>query len=101
AHSNKLSLEHIIPFGIAGNSLMLPKASCQSCAKITSQVEQACLRHLWWPLRTRMGAPTGQPKERPTTFKLRRVLKNGPEVLGPDGPVPLVGVSDIAAEEYP
>jgi hypothetical protein len=93
-YSNKLQLEHIIPFGIAGNSLLLPKASCKTCAHVTSQIEQACLRHLWWPFRARMGAPTGQPKERPATFKLRRLTKI-------DSDIRVIGESDIRAGEYP
>ena len=35
AFSNALTKEHIIPFGLAGNALVLPKASCQTCAAIT------------------------------------------------------------------
>jgi hypothetical protein len=92
--SNKLQLEHILPFGIAGNSMLFPKASCPTCAKITGQVEQACLRHFWWPLRTRMGAPTGRPKDRPQTFTLRRVTPNGAGFN-------LIGTSEVSAEEYP
>jgi hypothetical protein len=93
-YTNKLQLEHILPFGIAGNCLLLPKASCATCASVTAKVEQACLRHLWWPLRTRMGAPTRQPKERPETFRLRRVTQVGSELR-------LIGDSDVNANEYP
>jgi hypothetical protein len=92
AYSNKLELEHVLPFGIAGNSMLLPKASCRSCASITGKVEQACLRHLWWPFRTRIGAPTGS--KRPETFTLRR----GTVV---DGKLVLLGATDVSAEEYP
>jgi hypothetical protein len=94
AYGNKLQLEHILPFGIAGNSLLLPKATCAACASVTAKIENACLRHLWWPFRTRMGAPTGQPKERPETFRLRRVARIGSELR-------LIGNSDVDANEYP
>jgi hypothetical protein len=91
-YSNKLELEHVLPFGIAGNAMLLPKASCRTCASITGKVEQACLRHLWWPFRTRIGAPTGS--KRPETFTFRR----GKSV---DGRLVLLGSSDISADEYP
>jgi hypothetical protein len=42
----KLTLEHIIPSGIAGN-LELEKSSCFACAKITGRNEQICLRQLF------------------------------------------------------
>jgi hypothetical protein len=92
ANSGKLETEHVLPFGIAGNAMLLPKASCRACATITGQVEQACLRHLWWPFRTRIGAPTGS--SRPNTFRLRRVRNDG-------GKIVLLGASDIDAEEFP
>lgn len=38
-----LSDEHIVPFGLGGK-LILPKSSCDSCAKITSQFEQKVMR---------------------------------------------------------
>jgi hypothetical protein len=89
-----LEKEHIIPFGIAGNALVLPKASCRQCAKITGRFEQECLRHLWWPFRTRIGAPSSS-RERPETFRLRRVNR------APGGGHELIGVSDVSAKEYP
>jgi hypothetical protein len=35
AYSKHLSKEHIIPFGLTEDSLILPKASCLSCRDIT------------------------------------------------------------------
>ncbi len=69
---SKLSEEHIIPFGIAGNSLVLPSASCEACATITGRIEQHCLRTLWGPFRAMSGMPTRNPKERPQTFPLKK-----------------------------
>lgn len=38
-----LSREHILPFGLNGN-LVLPEASCEACAKITSELERRVMR---------------------------------------------------------
>jgi hypothetical protein len=70
AFSNKLTLEHIIPFGLAGNALLLPKASCKTCESITGGFEQSCLRTILGPFRLRVGTPTRNPKERPSELPL-------------------------------
>lgn len=67
ATEGQLSDEHIIPFALGGDYL-LPKSSCAACAKITSGIEQFCLRTMFGPLRMMLGFPTRRPKERPTTL---------------------------------
>lgn len=94
-YSTKLELEHILPFGIAGDALLLPKASCRTCAHITGTIEQACLRHMWWPFRAKIGAPTSKPNDRPETFTLRRVVRQ------PNGEFLPAGTSQVSTEEYP
>jgi hypothetical protein len=69
-----LSDEHIIPFALGGN-IVLPKASCPACAKITAQFEQACTRTMMGPLRVRMNLQTRRKKERPQEFSV--------QILGP------------------
>ena len=70
-----LSEEHVLPFGLAGDSLVLPRASCPTCQKNTGKVETVCLRHLWWPFRTKIGAPSrNQP---PENFSLKRMRVDG------------------------
>jgi hypothetical protein len=71
-YSNKLTNEHIIAHGLAGNSLILPKSSCRGCADKTRDSETACLRHLWWPFRTRIGAPSSG-KQPPKSFTVREM----------------------------
>lgn len=66
----KLSLEHIIPFGLNGD-LLLPQASCIKCADITGrQVEGPCLRGTLLPLRTGHKLRTRRPRERPNQFPI-------------------------------
>src|SRR5262245_24432490 len=50
-----LQREHIIPFGLAANSLVLMKSSCTRCGHKTRDFETRCLRHMWWPFRTKLG----------------------------------------------
>src|SRR5689334_22057896 len=49
-----LSDEHIIPDGLGGN-LILVKASCFSCAKITGNVEQQVLQRTFGAVRAELG----------------------------------------------
>jgi hypothetical protein len=70
--SKKLTKEHIIAHGLAGDSLILPKSSCRDCADKTRDAESACLRHLWWPFRTRIGMPTSG-KQPPKSFIVRQM----------------------------
>lgn len=71
-----LSKEHIIAYGLGGN-LILPKASCESCAKITRDVEQFCLRPMLGPFRIRLNLPTRRPKERPNVLAIEYIRTDG------------------------
>lgn len=95
-----LEKEHIIPFGLAEDSLVLPKSSCRKCAEKTRTFEQACLRHMWWPFRTHIGAPS-RKGERPNEFELKRI-----EVTSYDSQTKAMTydkgvVSQVPADEYP
>jgi hypothetical protein len=70
-HKGKLTEEHVVPFGLAGDSVVLPQASCKECARITGKVERYCLRSMLGNFRIAMGAPTRRPKERPKTISVR------------------------------
>ncbi len=49
---SKLSSEHIIPYGLSlGGTLVLPDASCSTCASITGRCEQKVLRGSMRPVR--------------------------------------------------
>jgi hypothetical protein len=65
-----LDKEHIIPFGLAGNALVLPAASCVKCAEITSKIETFVLQRQMIEMRTALGLPTRKKKNRPTKFEL-------------------------------
>lgn len=59
---NNLTDEHVLPYGLGGD-LVLKKASCQNCAKVTSQLEQRLLRGHWWPYRRYLGMKSRRPSE--------------------------------------
>ncbi len=97
--STKLTREHIIPFGLAANSLVLPTASCRKCAEKTRDFETVCLRHMWWPFRTRFGAPT-RGKETPKSFLVRKMKV---EQQNADGSIEYQKIAEIpvSPNEYP
>jgi len=72
----KLSKEHIIPLGLNGN-LILPKASCENCRKITEKFERSCLRQMFGPTRLRLELKTRHKKERPTELPTLFIDKDG------------------------
>jgi len=63
--------EHVIAYGLGGK-LILPDASCASCARITSQVEQHCLRGILLPARAHLRMPTRRklPKSLPVDVEI-------------------------------
>ncbi len=67
---SQLSDEHIVPFGLAGNALVLPNSSCALCAKVTAKIENDVLRKQFLELRTALKIPTRNKKDRPTEFDL-------------------------------
>ncbi|MCC0023646.1 MAG: hypothetical protein H6874_05435 [Hyphomicrobiaceae bacterium] len=62
--------EHILPYAIAGNSLVLPKAGCRNCEKANSAFELPIHRKQLGPLRTVLGFPTRNRRNRPTNINL-------------------------------
>ncbi len=67
---DNLTDEHIIPFGLGGN-LIIKKASCPDCAKVTGDFEQTCLRAMYGPLRLLYDLPTRRPEKRPIELPLK------------------------------
>lgn len=66
--SGDLTDEHIIPFSLGG-LLLLPKASCSACAKITCSIEGAVARSIFGNFRLKHNLPTRRKKERPNHIK--------------------------------
>jgi hypothetical protein len=58
----RLTDEHIIPYGLGGTGV-LPHASCDYCAKVTSAFELKFARHMYGNLRRRMQFPSRRQKK--------------------------------------
>ena len=68
----KMTDEHIVPYGLAGNSLVLPASSCIPCAEITRDIENDVLRKQMIHIRTALNVKTRNKKDRLTEFKLHQ-----------------------------
>lgn len=78
----QLTDEHIIPYSLGGN-YVLPKASCQRCAKETARMEGYCARQIFQDVRLKHGLQTRRPKERPTHLPILNTFEPSPEAAIP------------------
>lgn len=62
----ELTDEHVIPYALGGHTAIFKKASCVACARTIQKYEQRILRGQLGVFRARIGAPTSNPKDRPT-----------------------------------
>jgi hypothetical protein len=65
-----LTDEHVIPYALRG-TLVLPEATCGTCADITSAFERRVLRGFMFDARTAGNFPTRRRKDRPATRSLQ------------------------------
>lgn len=73
----RLSVEHIIPYAIAGDGIIFEKASCEACArKFNSDFEQYMLRKIFGAFRFKYDAPTRNRRSRPKTMDLMYVTRS-------------------------
>jgi hypothetical protein len=79
ATDKPLTDEHTIAYGLSGD-LVLPKASCLDCNKITGRFEQKVLRGFTQQARVALGLRTRRPNKAPKTFPLG-IVKNGRETI--------------------
>lgn len=70
--------EHVIPYALEGE-FVIKRASCPTCAAITSKFEERVLRRDLSPVRAAMNLRTRHPKRRPKTFPMS-VTKDGQRV---------------------
>lgn len=92
---NPLSKEHVIPLGLTLTNdhvghLLLLKASCVLCARITSRFELDTLRCALIGPRIALGSQTRRKKQRPTKFPLWLIYQGGrKKVMVPADECPL------------
>ena len=77
SREDQLSKEHIVPYGLAGNWMILPQASCGRCRTITGEVERFCQREMFGSVRIRMKLPTRHPENRHSTLPLELIRTDG------------------------
>lgn len=65
--SGRLTDEHVLPYSLDG-CLVLPQASCDSCAEITSRLEFTVAREMYELLRIKRDFKSRRKKRRPTHF---------------------------------
>lgn len=76
----RLTEEHIIPKGLGG-TLVLPQASCDACARVTSQFEMRVLRGFMDRGRQAMGIKGRKTHKRAAAGKLTQTLIQADESL--------------------
>jgi hypothetical protein len=97
---SKLTDEHIIPFSLAGNSLVFAESSCLRCQKKTHLFETIYLQEVWRPFRSRIGAPT-RGKDKNDGFSLKRMKVTSFDTAANSITYEKVSADKVAAEEYP
>lgn len=74
---DELTDEHIIPFGLNGD-IILHKASCKGCAKITgARIEREVLRGMFLQYRVHRNFRTRRKADRPKQLNIGVFLKDG------------------------
>ena len=72
-----LSREHVVPYGLFG-SIILLKASCPACRKITASFENDCLRNMYGPARAHGKYPSREKRRgRKSRDTIDKYLDNG------------------------
>jgi hypothetical protein len=73
---SKLGDEHIIPFALNGG-LLLPKASCDTCANVTHRFERTVARTMLGHFRIRHKVQSRRPEKRPTHVTVGTLMHDG------------------------
>lgn len=80
-----LSDEHVLPYAMGGQ-IVLKKASCPRCSKVTGSLEQKLLRGHWWPYRKKLGFQTRNP-DASKELKSVKITTSCGEVLDAEMPL--------------
>lgn len=91
-----LTDEHVLPYALAGNSLILEKSCCVDCQRIIQPYEQEVLKKQLGDFRAQVDAPTRNRKSRPTSFSYEFV-----EVDDEARPIRALGSRHVGLEDAP
>lgn len=64
----KLTDEHIVPYSLVGNTVLIKKAVCEPCRLITHAYEERVLLRMFGNLRIQMDTPSRRRRTRPSTL---------------------------------
>ena len=70
ASDAELTDEHIVPFSLVGNAVIL-KGSCKKCAAETAKIEHELGRKVFWDFRAHVNARTSTKKSADKSFRSR------------------------------
>lgn len=73
---SQLGDEHVIPFALNGG-LLLPQASCDTCAKVTHRYERTVARTMLGHFRIRHKVQSRRPEQRPTHITVGTLMPDG------------------------
>ncbi|WFT91115.1 HNH endonuclease [Rhizobium leguminosarum] len=80
---NELTEEHVIPYALAANAMILEKSCCKTCQREITKYEQAVLKHQLGVFRAQTDAPTRNKKDRPKEVDIHFVeVDENMEVTG-------------------
>jgi len=74
---SKLTKEHVVPFGLGGNAIILRKACCEECRVITSKCERNPISNNWGEVRAALDFPSRKRKLAEESFFLDVILEDG------------------------
>jgi len=93
----KLRDEHVIPYALAANTMILNESCCETCQNIIQRYEQEVLKKQLGIFRAQVGAPTrSKKKDRITHVDLQFV-----EVNDAGQAIRDLGIRSIAVEDLP
>lgn len=91
-----LTDEHVVPYAIGRDAIILDKSCCQVCQKIIQPYEQEVLKKQLGVFRAMVDAPTRRKRDRPTSVTLPFVEITAPGVMARD-----LGTRTIPLNEAP
>lgn len=77
--ASKLTKEHVVPFGLGGDAIVLKKACCEKCRVITSKCERNPIHDSWAEVRAALDFPSRKRKLDEEVFPLNVTLEDGSE----------------------
>src|SRR4051794_1798688 len=79
--SPPLTREHVVPYGLGGDSIILRKACCETCRVITSKCERNPIHNNWAEVRAALEFPSRKRELANESFSLHVELEDGSKTV--------------------